>query len=127
MNPTQIRDEARRDANKYKKTSKDKPISWRDAIAYQSDRVARSYSNQWSEGEQAIYLEAFAKRLVERGFVRPKGAKVSGPSGRSKLPKREFRAPAEDFAAQEGAAERAGLSWNQWMLAAAREKLARSR
>lgn len=107
---------ATRDANLYKKTGKDVPISWRAAVAAALKKLGKALARQWSAEQIALYSETFAARLVDRGFARPKGEKVSGPSGATKLPRRLFSAPTEELARQDDLAAKAGKSWNAWAL-----------
>jgi hypothetical protein len=70
--------------------------------------------------QEGDYREAYAQELVELGAaLGPNNRRTSGPSGpsgKTKLPRRLFSAPAEEFERQDKLAVKAGKSWNAWAL-----------
>lgn len=97
------------------------PIPPRERIAYRA-AMAQAPAVRLAPGLEVEYREAFADALVWAGLARPKGERSqrSGPSGRSRRPKRDFHDTPEEFARQDRLAGQAKKSWAAWIRDVAR-------
>jgi hypothetical protein len=92
------------------------PLSWSEALA-EAPWAREGLLVPWED----TYRRAYAARLVEREMALPAAptGSTSGPSGKSLLERRTFRATEEEFAIHDERAAAAGLVWSAW----ARRKL----
>lgn len=87
------------------------PIGFREALG----------EAPWNKGLPAAWETAFrrayAAELVKRGIAAPaaRAGRTSGPSGESKLDRRNLRATTEEFAEQDRRAQAAGVPWGTWV------------